>query len=51
MTKSKVLFTREITPEKLIGMYQALDKPLRGKIGVDRIETIVRYGYRFREDA
>ena len=24
---------------------------LRGKIGADRIETIVRYGYRFREDA
>ena len=23
---------------------------LRGKIGTDRIETIVRYGYRFRED-
>jgi len=23
---------------------------LRGKIGADRIETIVRYGYRFRED-
>ena len=23
---------------------------LRGKIGSDRIETIIRYGYRFRED-
>ena len=23
---------------------------LRGKIGAERIETIVRYGYRFRED-
>ena len=23
---------------------------LRGKIGTDRIETIIRYGYRFRED-
>ena len=23
---------------------------LRGKIGADRIETVVRYGYRFRED-
>ena len=23
---------------------------LRGKIGTDRIETIVRFGYRFRED-
>ena len=23
---------------------------LRGKIGADRIETIIRYGYRFRED-
>ena len=34
MAASKVFFTREITPEKLIGMYQALDKPLRGKIGV-----------------
>ena len=34
MTKSKVFFTREITPEKLIDMYKALNKPLRGKIGV-----------------
>ena len=24
---------------------------LRGKIGTDRIETIVRYGYRFREES
>ena len=23
---------------------------LRGKIGAERIETIIRYGYRFRED-
>ena len=23
---------------------------LRGKIGADRIETIIKYGYRFRED-
>ena len=34
MTASKVFFTREITPEKLIEMYKALNKPLHGKIGV-----------------
>ena len=30
MTASKVFFTREITPEKLIEMYKALNKPLHG---------------------
>ncbi len=34
MTASKVFFTREITPEKLIEIYKALNKPLHGKIGV-----------------
>ena len=34
MAASKVFFTREITPEKLIEMYKALNKPLHGKIGV-----------------
>ncbi len=34
MAASKVFFTREITPEKLIGMYKALNRPLHGKIGV-----------------
>ena len=34
MTASKVFFTREITPEKLIEMYKALNKSLHGKIGV-----------------
>ncbi len=34
MAASRVYFTREITPEKLIGMYKALGRPLRGRIGV-----------------
>ena len=34
MAASKVFFTREITPESLIRMYEKLNKPLRGKVGV-----------------
>ena len=34
MAASKVYFTREITPEKLIAVYQALGRPLHGKVGV-----------------
>ncbi|MBR3180863.1 DUF362 domain-containing protein, partial [Candidatus Saccharibacteria bacterium] len=34
MTKSKVYFTKEITPESLIKIYQALNVKLPGKVGV-----------------
>ena len=34
MTKSKVYFTKEITPESLIKIYQALNLELPGKVGV-----------------
>ena len=32
--KSKVYFTKEITPEKLIEMYEALGIELKGKVAV-----------------
>lgn len=34
MGKSKVYFTKEITPESLIKMYEALGVELKGKVGV-----------------
>lgn len=34
MAKSKVYFTSKITPETVIEMYKALDKPLQGKVAV-----------------
>ena len=34
MEKAKVYFTKEITPESLIRIYQALGKELKGKVGV-----------------
>lgn len=34
MPKSKVYFTKEITPESLIKIYEALDVKLSGKVGV-----------------
>lgn len=34
MVKSKVFFTKEITPENLIRIYQALDVDLPGKVGI-----------------
>ena len=34
MSKPKVYFTKEITPEKLVEMYKILNKPLPGKVGV-----------------
>ena len=34
MKKAKVYFTKEITPESLIRIYQALGKELNGKVGV-----------------
>ena len=34
MAKSKVYFTKEITPEKLIEIYEKLDVELPGKVGV-----------------
>ena len=34
MSKPKVYFTKTITPEKLIEMFEILKKPLNGKVGV-----------------
>ena len=34
MEKSKVYFTKEITPESLIRIYKALGVELKGKVGV-----------------
>ena len=34
MSKPKVYFTKEITPEKIVEMYKILNKPLPGKVGV-----------------
>ncbi len=34
MEKSKVYFTKNITPESLIKMYEVLNKPLEGKVAV-----------------
>ena len=34
MSKPKVYFTKTITPEKLVEMYDILKKPLPGKVGV-----------------
>lgn len=34
MEKAKVYFTREITPENVVKMYQALNKELPGKVAV-----------------
>ena len=34
MSKPKVYFTKEITPEKLVEMYKILNKQLKGKVGI-----------------
>lgn len=34
MEKSKVYFTKEITPENIVKIYEALEKPLEGKVAV-----------------
>ncbi len=34
MEKAKVYFTKKITPEKVIEMYRALDRPLTGRVAV-----------------
>ena len=34
MKKSKVYFTKEITEDSLIKMYEALNKDLKGNIGI-----------------
>lgn len=34
MAKSKVFFTKEITPDSLLRIYKALGRELRGNIGV-----------------
>ena len=34
MTKAKVYFTKEITPQSLIAIYKALGVELSGKVGV-----------------
>ena len=32
--KSKVYFIRDITPENVVKIYEALNKPLEGRVGV-----------------
>lgn len=34
MEKAKVYFTKTITPESLVKIYESLGKELRGKVGV-----------------
>ena len=34
MTKAKVYFTKEITPQAMIKMYEALNRQLPGKVAV-----------------
>ncbi len=34
MEKAKVYFTKTITPESLVKIYESLGKDLRGKVGV-----------------
>src|SRR5699024_2437646 len=46
MTKAKVYFTKEITSESLIRIYEALGKKLQGKIGV-KISTGEPGGHNF----
>lgn len=46
MEKSKVYFTKEITPEKLIKIYEALGKELKGKVAV-KISTGEPGGHNF----
>lgn len=46
MEKSKVYFTKEITPESLIKIYEALGRELKGKVGV-KISTEEPGGHNF----
>ena len=46
MEKSKVYFTKEITPESLIKMYEPLAKELKGKVAV-KISTAEPGGHNF----
>ena len=46
MNKSKVYFTKEITPESLVRIYQALEKKLKGKVAV-KISTGEPGGHNF----
>ena len=46
MEKSKVYFTKEITPESLIKIYEALGRELKGKVGV-KISTGEPGGHNF----
>lgn len=46
MEKAKVYFTKEITPESLLGMYQALGKELKGRVAV-KISTGEPGGHNF----
>lgn len=46
MEKSKVYFTKEITPESLIKIYEALGKDLKGKVAV-KISTGEPGGHNF----
>lgn len=46
MQKAKVYFTKEITPEALLRIYEALNHPLRGKVAV-KISTGEPGGHNF----
>ena len=46
MEKSKVYFTKEISPERLIKMYDILDRELKGKVAV-KISTGEPGGHNF----
>ena len=46
MTKSKVYFTKEITSESLIKIYEALNTELKGKVAV-KISTGEPGGHNF----
>ena len=46
MSKSKVYFTKEITPKSLIKIYEALNTELKGKVAV-KISTGEAGGHNF----
>lgn len=46
MSKSKVYFTKEITPKSLIKIYEALNSELKGKVAV-KISTGEAGGHNF----
>ena len=48
MTKAKVYFTKEITPQSLIAIYKALGVELSGRVGV-KISTGEPGGHKAHE--